>query len=139
MHFDARSNCLLSNLSFSLKLHITSFSWRQRLHDFDKILYPEDFLHFQHILQQISMNIKTALNENQWWNLSLVIKWFKNIKNKNLHIFTMFDIQEFYPSISEKLLKDAVLFAQTHANTNRKDIEVIFHCCRSLLFHDNEP
>ena len=35
----------------------------------------------------------------------------------------------------EKLLKDAVLFA----NISRKDIEVIFHCRRSLLFHNNEP
>ena len=89
----------------------------------------------KHILQQIRINIRTALNVNQWQNTSEVIKWFKNIKNKKLHKFTVFDIQEFYPSIGEKLLKDAVLFA----NINRKDIEVIFHCRRSLLFHNNVP
>ena len=89
----------------------------------------------KHILQQIRINIRTALNVNQWQNTSEVIKWFKNIKNKKLHKFTVFDIQEFYPSIGEKLLKDAVLFA----NINRKDIEVIFHCRRSLLFHNNKP
>ena len=72
-------------------------------------------------------------------NTSDVIKWFQNIKNKKLHTFTVFDIQEFCPSIREKLLKDAVLFAQTYANISRKDIEVIFHCRRSLLFHNNEP
>ena len=71
----------------------------------------------------------------QWQNTSEVIKWLQNIKNKKLHTLTVFDIQEFYPSIGEKLLKDAVLFA----NINRKDIEVIFHCRRSLLFHNNEP
>ena len=49
------------------------------------------------------------------------------------------DIQKFYPSNGEKLLKDAVLLAQTHTNINRKDIEVIFHCRRSLLFHNKEP
>ena len=76
---------------------------------------------------------------NPWPNSSEVIKWFKNIKNKNLHTFTVFDIQEFYPYIGEKLLKDAVLFAQIHTNISRKDIEVVFHCRRSLLFHDNEP
>ena len=53
-------------------------------------------------------------------------------------MFTVFDIQEFYPSIGEKLLKNAVLFAQIHGNISRKDIEVIFHCCRSSLFHNNE-
>ena len=76
---------------------------------------------------------------DQWQNLPEAIKWFKNIKNKNLHTFTVFDIQEFYPSISEKILKDIVLFAQTHTNISQKDIEVIFHCRRSLLFHDNKP
>ena len=35
LHFDTRSNHLLSNLSFSLKLLIASFFKRQRLHDFD--------------------------------------------------------------------------------------------------------
>ena len=75
----------------------------------------------RHILQQISPNIRTTLNMNSWQDSSEVIKWFKNSKNKNLHTFTVFNIQEFYPSIG------------------RKDIEVIFHCRRSLLFHDNEP
>ena len=89
----------------------------------------------KHILQQISTNIRTALNVNQWQNTSEVKKWFQNI----IHTFTIFDIQEFYPSIGEKLLKDAVLFAQTYTNISRKDIEVIFHCRRSLLFHNNEP
>ena len=89
----------------------------------------------KHILQQISTNIRTALNVNQWQNTSEVKKWFQNI----IHTFTIFDIQEFYPSIGEKLLKDAVLFAQTYTNICRKDIEVIFHCRRSLLFHNNEP
>ena len=91
------------------------------------------------ILQQIRINIRTALNVNQWQNTSEVIKWFQNMKNKKLHRFTVFDIQEFYPSIGEKLLKDAVLFAQTYTNISRKDIEVIFNCRRSLLFHNNEP
>ena len=91
------------------------------------------------ILQQIRINIRTALNVNQWQNTSEVIKLFQNMKNKKLHRFTVFDIQEFYPSIGEKLLKDAVLFAQTYTNISRKDIEVIFHCRRSLLFHNNKP
>ena len=76
---------------------------------------------------------------NQWQNTSEVIKWFQNIKYKALHTFTVFDIQEFYPSISEKLLKDAVLFAQTHVNISRKDIEGIFiaidHYCFIIASH----
>ena len=91
------------------------------------------------ILRQISTNIKTALNVNLWQNYSRGIKWFKNIKNKNLHTFIAFDIQEFYRSFVDRLLKDAVLLSQAHTGINRKDLEVIFCCLISLLFHDNEP
>ena len=52
LHFDTRSNRLLSSLSFSLKLHITSFSKWQRLHDYDTILYPEDFLKMDHLISK---------------------------------------------------------------------------------------
>ena len=58
--------------------------------------------------------ISKPLNVNQWQNSSEVIKWFKNIKNQNLHTFTVFDLQEFYPFIGEKLLKDAFLFANSY-------------------------
>ena len=46
LHFDKRSNQLLSNLSFSLKLLITSFFKRPRLHDFDL----GDFLKMDHLI-----------------------------------------------------------------------------------------
>ena len=61
---------------------------------------------------------------NQWQNSSEVFKWFNNIKNKYLHTFTVFDIQEFYPYIGDKLLIDVALFAQTHTDVSWKDIEV---------------
>ena len=48
LHLDTRSNHLLSNLSFSLKLNITSFFKKQRLHDF----YPEVFLRMDHLISK---------------------------------------------------------------------------------------
>ena len=60
-------------------------------------------------------------------------------QKQNLHTFTIFYIQEFYPSVGKKILKDAVLFAQTHTNISRKNIEMIFPCHDSLLFNDNKP
>ena len=44
LQFDTMSNRLLIRRSFSLKLHITNFSSRHRLHDFEAGLYPDDFL-----------------------------------------------------------------------------------------------
>ena len=43
-----RSNLLLSNVSFSLKLLITSIFKRQKLHDFDL----EDFLKMDHLISK---------------------------------------------------------------------------------------
>ena len=38
----------------------------------------------------------------------------------------------------EQLLKDSILFAQISADISSNDIEIIFHCRKSLLYHDNE-
>ena len=51
----------------------------------------------------------------------------------------MFDIEEFYLSISEKLLTDSLNFAASSIEIPDEDKEVIFHCRRSLLFHNDEP
>ena len=55
-------------------------------------------------MQQIYGRIKV----NQWQNSNEVIKWFKNMPNKNECTFTVFDIQKFYPSITEDLLKQVL-------------------------------
>ena len=62
------------------------------------------------ILQKINKTLRSKLNLNQWQNSSEAIDWFKNIQLKSLYTFTVFDIQLFYPSITEKLLKDALTF-----------------------------
>ena len=46
LHFDTRFSHLLSNLSFSLKLLITSFFKRQRKHDFN----PENLFRMDHLI-----------------------------------------------------------------------------------------
>ena len=91
------------------------------------------------ILERINQEIKSSLNLNQWRNSFDVIQWFKNIKNKKSCTFTTFDIDEFYPSISEKLLSDAINFASSHSNITPEEKEIIFHCRKSLLFHDENP
>ena len=86
------------------------------------------------VLQNINKTLRSELNVNQWQNSSEVIDWFENIQNKNLCTFTVFDIQEFYPSITEKLLKDTLAFAQRYVNIELNDLELIFHARRSLLY-----
>ena len=67
-----------------------------------------------------------------------VLKWFNNIQDKGKHKFMMFDIKDFYPSISEKLLTKSIKFAKTVTNITNKEIEIIFHARKSLLFENGE-
>ena len=53
--------------------------------------------------------------------------------------FTVFDIQEFYPSITKDLLKQAILFAQDSVSIPPKSVDVIFHSCKCLLYHNDDP
>ena len=50
----------------------------------------------------------------------------------------MFDVKDFYPSITEKLLKNAITFAKRSTTIERKDEEIIFHARKSLLFNKKE-
>ena len=70
------------------------------------------------ILDTANKNIGEAMGLNQWRNTDTVIDWFKSIRNKHLCKFVVFDIREFYPSITENLLKKALTFAEAHTHTS---------------------
>ena len=90
------------------------------------------------ILESINSRIRNALNVNQWRKTDDVIKWFINIPDKENQTFTVFDIAEFYPSISEDLLKQAIEFAKNYTEISDGDLNIINHSRKSLLFHNNE-
>jgi len=53
------------------------------------------------------------------------------------HSIASFDIDGFYPSITESLLSKAISFAKNYTTISEKDMGIIMHCRKSLLF-DNE-
>ena len=88
-------------------------------------------------LDKINMKIRTSTSLNQWRNTSSVINWFKSLDNKHHCKFLKFDIMEFYPSISETLLKDSIQFAKKFTTINEDAIQIIFNARRSVLFDTN--
>ena len=90
------------------------------------------------ILEAINIKIRNELKVNQWRKTEDVINWFVNIPDKALHCFTVFDIAEFYPSISEKLFNTAIDFAKNYIDISDSDLHIIKHSRKSLLFHNNE-
>ena len=50
----------------------------------------------------------------------------------------MFDIKDFYPSISKELLTDALTFPETVINLDDQDKMIIYHSRKSLLLNQEE-
>lgn len=90
------------------------------------------------ILDKINLGLKEHLKINQWKNTKNVIDWFTKIEDKPRHKFIMFDIKDFYPSITEPLLMKALNFAEKHTRIPKEDIAIIKQARQSLLFNNNE-
>ena len=91
------------------------------------------------ILDNINKELRNILQLNQWKNKKDVINWFKEIQNKPQCKFIVFDVKDFYPSIKESLLKNALNFAKQHVSIKKMDHDTIMHARKSLLYCDNEP
>ena len=63
------------------------------------------------ILDKIHNTIRKSLNLNQWKSIKDVLTLFNGIENKHLCNFMTFDVKNFYPSIWESLLVDAITSA----------------------------
>ena len=49
-----------------------------------------------------------------------------------------YDIEEFYRSISENLLKKAIDYARSFVSISSKEEETIMHCRKSLIFNNSD-
>ena len=91
------------------------------------------------IIANINKKLRKSLKLQQWNSNSSVINWFNNIKQKNKHKFMIFDIKDFYPSITEDLLDNAIKFAQQHVSISKEDLKIIKHARKSLLYSNEIP
>lgn len=91
------------------------------------------------IIQNIVKNVATATNAYLSRNTQSVLEWFNAIENKNNASFICFDIVELYPSITEKLLSDAIEFASEYVNISPFEKQIILHAKQTLLFNSDVP
>ena len=91
------------------------------------------------ILERVNNELRRSTNVQQWRNTQSVIDWFNARENKNKCTFIKFDIVDCYPSITENLLMDAINYDKQHTNISPKEIEIIMHARKSLLFNKDEP
>ena len=79
------------------------------------------------------------MSTNEETHLRSVIDWFSAIQDKNQCTFLVFDIVDFYPSISESLLALSLDYARQFTTVSDEDEEIILHSRKTFLFNDNEP
>ena len=87
------------------------------------------------ILDKINPNDQEEMKSlNQWKSTDTIIDWFEEIKDKHLRKFLILGMKDFYPSITESLMKKALDFAETHTHALQKKIKLLLdipenHCC----------
>ena len=88
----------------------------------------------KNILKEINTELRSTSELNQWKSTRSVIEWFNNIENKENCAFIQLDIKDFYPSITEKILDNAIEFTKEYTTIIDDNIRIIKHCRKSLLF-----
>ena len=91
------------------------------------------------ILSRVVTALRKSSNLNQWKNSFEVIDWFKELENKDTLTFLLFDIVEYYPNITEELLKKALNYAKNHVDITQEEIKIILQTKKALLFSDGKP
>ena len=91
------------------------------------------------ILDRVNSKIRASTWYTQWKNTNDVIKWFNNVENKTRKSFIKFDVVEFYPSITKRLVLKAIEFAKQYDKIDKKEVDLILHSCDTILMNDGEP
>ena len=87
----------------------------------------------QQIMRKIVKTIKECTNLNLWMGTHEALKWFNENKQRGTE-FIQYDIEAYYPSISEHLVDKAIEFAKTFCPISDNQIAMIKTCRQSVLF-----
>ena len=91
------------------------------------------------ILTRVVTSLRNRGQLNQWKNSFSVIDWFQKLNNKNTLTFLLFDIVEFYPNITEALLKKALDYAKNYVDITQEEIKIILQTKKAFIFSDGKP
>ena len=89
-------------------------------------------------MDTINKNGSKETTVTQLKNISQETNKFNNIKNKKPSSFATFHVENFYPSISIDLFKDATNCAKAIKDKNDGQLSIIIQSRKSMLFNNNE-
>ena len=85
------------------------------------------------ILSKLVKIVRLKTKLKKWKNVYSCIDWFKMLKGKRRLSFLIFDIKNFYPTISPELLEKALEWAAEFVDISAKDKEIILESRKSFL------
>ena len=92
----------------------------------------------QQILTKKLNIIRRKTGLKQWKNVYSVIEWFKTLKNKKNLSFIVFDVVNYYPSITLELLMKALMWARQFVDISDEEIDIIVETKKSILYMNGE-
>ena len=94
------------------------------------------------ILDDVNSKCRVASGVNHWKSTQEVLKWLflahSANPTKEKAKFIQFDVCEFYPSITEELLRISLNFAKSHTTISPDEEELIMACPKSVLFNNGK-
>ena len=88
----------------------------------------------KNMLNSILTTVREKTGVNQWRSTDEALNWFDGLSNNTNLTFLTFDIVEFYPSITETILRKALEFAQEHTTIKDIKIDAILNARQTLMF-----
>ena len=88
------------------------------------------------IIEKICDTLRKRTGYNQWKSTQSMLDWFTKLPNRDKRQFLKFDIVEFYPSITEKVLKEVLAWVESILPDafSSTDLEILWNSRKSLLF-----
>ena len=76
------------------------------------------------MLDRIKHYIRAKTKPNQWTSTTEVINWFTKLPDKSKLTFLVYDIVDFYPSITRELLTTCLKWARKYTKITEVEFEI---------------
>ena len=122
---------------YTLKDHKETFNLRPSIRLINPAMSQVGKISKQ-ILEKANKIIREKSGSKQWTSSSQPVEWFKNTKDKNKCKFIKYDVDAFYPSISEKLFKKAIIYARQFTEITELEEEILWQSRKGFIIKDGE-
>ena len=91
------------------------------------------------IVKKTDDNLSSKLKAIHWQSTADVITWFCGLENKERSTFIKFDIDQFYPSITQELLRKSIEWAETLVEITDEEKHIIYSTKQNVLYWNGKP